>query len=63
MGLSLGEGDNQVEDCWGYHWVRGIIRWRLLGLSLGEGDNQVETIGLSWGEGDNQVETVGVIIG
>ena len=46
MGLSLVEGDNQVEDCWGYHWVRGIIRWRLLGLSLGEGDNQVETVGV-----------------
>ena len=46
MGISLGEGDNQVETCWGYHLVRRIIRWRLLGLSLGEGDNQVETVGV-----------------
>ena len=45
LGLSLGEGDNQVETV-GYHWVRGIIRWRLLGLSLGEVDNQVETVGV-----------------
>ena len=29
LGLSLGEGDNQVET---------------VGLSLGEGDNQVETV-------------------
>ena len=31
MGLSLGEGDNQVET---------------IGLSWGEGDNQVETVGV-----------------
>ena len=31
LGLSLGDGDNQVET---------------VGLSLGEGDNQVETAGV-----------------
>ena len=31
LGLSLGEGDNQVET---------------VGLSLGEGDNQEETVGV-----------------
>ena len=34
-GLSLGEGDNQVETVRGYYWVRGIIRWRLLGVNIG----------------------------
>ena len=40
-----------MEDVGVYHWVRRIIRWKLLGLSwvrelsLGEGGNQVETVG------------------
>ena len=35
LGLSLGEGDNQVETVGGYHWVSGIIRRRLLGVIIG----------------------------
>ena len=45
LGLSLGEGDNQLENV-GFLIGEGILRWRLLGLSLGEGDNQVETVGV-----------------
>ena len=45
LGLSLGEGDNQVETV-GLSLGEGIIRWRLLGLSLGEGNNQVEPVGV-----------------
>ena len=41
-----------METDGGYHWVRGIIRWRLVGLSLGEGDNQMETdVGYHWVRG------------
>ena len=32
LGVSLGEGDNQMETDGSYHGVRGIIRWRLLGI-------------------------------
>ena len=49
-----------METDGGYHWVRGIIRWRLMVV----GDNQVETDGgYHWVRGIIRWRLMVVIIG